>query len=58
MKIRFSTLPDINSGRDVIEVVRTSREECDDFERRLWDMHERVPSNVWNCGKTVAMRID
>lgn len=58
MKIRFSTLPDINSGKDAIEVVRTSRDECDDFERRLWDMHERVPSNVWTCGKTVAMRID
>ena len=59
MKIRFSALPDINSGKDVIEVVRTSREECGDIvELNLWDIHEREPMRCWTCGKIVAERLD
>lgn len=41
------------------EHVVSSRNDCtNDTERRLWDMHEQIPSNTWKLGKTLAERID
>jgi len=59
MRVRFTTLPKVNSDEELVQVVRSSREECGDIvELNLWDIHEREPMRCWTCGKTVAERLD
>lgn len=59
MRVRFTTLPKVNSDEGLVQVVRSSREECGDIvELHLWDIHEREPMRCWTCGKTVAERLD